>query len=213
VGTYHPLYPCLHKMGEHVMLALKIISYTFAYVLLIGFFLFERFVRKGKETKNMSRTEFDKGSTTLISIAMGTAFIIVPFSPLLNYFNVADVVNIWSSVAGILIGVSGFAIRYLAFSTLGKFFTRTLRKTENHTLVTNGIYKHIRHPGYLSDILIFVGMSLTMGNLISIIAVPIMFFPAYIYRIYTEEKMLIDIFGNSYMEYQKTSMRLIPFIY
>ena len=170
-------------------------------------------MRKGKETKDMHRTEFDKGSTTFIGIAMGTAFIVVPFSPLLNYFHFADVFSIWNSIAGIFLGVLGLVIRYFALSTLGKFFTRTLRKTENHKLVTNGIYKHVRHPGYLSDILIFVGMTLAVGNLVPIVAVPLLFFPAYLYRINTEEKMLLDLFGNSYTEYRKTSKRLIPFIY
>ena len=49
--------------------------YIFAYALLAGFFLMERYVRQGKDTKNMSRTKSDKGSTTLISITIGILFI------------------------------------------------------------------------------------------------------------------------------------------
>ena len=191
----------------------RIIAYICAYAFLVIFFVFERFVRKGKETKDMNRTAYDKGSTTFISVAMGAAFILAPISPLLNYFHIADVFNIRTGAVGIVLSVAGFIVRYLAFSTLREFFTRTLRKTENHTLVTHGIYRRVRHPGYMSDLLIFIGMALAMGNLITIIAVPVLFLPAYLYRINIEEKMLIDIFGDSYTEYQKTSKRLIPFVY
>ena len=93
------------------------------------------------------------------------------------------------------------------------FFIHAVVKAENHTLITNGIYKYIRHPGYLSDLLIFIGLALAMGNLIPIIIIPLTFAAAYTYRIRTEEKMLIEIFGSQYKEYQKSSKLLIPFIF
>jgi len=190
-----------------------IIVYICVYAVFVGFFLIEHFIRKGKDTKNMNRTEFDKGSTTFISVAMGTAFVIIPLAPIPNYFKVGNVFSVGLGVVGLLLGVLGLIIRYSAFTTLGRFFTRTLREAEDHKLVTNGIYKHIRHPGYLSDMLIFIGVALAMGNLIPLVAVPIMFIPAYLYRIHTEEKMLIGIFGENYVSYRQTSKRLIPFIY
>jgi len=173
----------------------------------------ERFVRHGKDTKNMSRTKSDKGSTTLISIAMGILFIIIPLSPLLNYINFGLINNEIIGIAGILIGLWGLFVRYLAFKTLGRFFTRTLREVDEHKLVTDGIYHYIRHPGYLSDILIFTGAGLAMGNLIPIIGVSVLFLIAYPYRIHVEEKMLTEMFGEEYIAYKKASRRLIPYIY
>ena len=184
--------------------------YICSYMILAGFFLLEHFVRKGKDTKNMSRTKFDRGSTFYISVVMGIAFILVPVSPLLNYLNLGMCFRLWLSICGVILGFIGLLIRYLAFSMLGRFFTRTLRETEEHTLVDTGLYRYIRHPGYLSDLLIFIGASFGMGNLIAMISVPVLFIPAYIYRIHTEEKMLIDIFGEKYISYQKRTGRLLP---
>jgi protein-S-isoprenylcysteine O-methyltransferase Ste14 len=181
-------------------------------MLLAGFFGIERFVRRGKDTKNMNRTDHDKGTTTVISIVMGMAFILLPVSPFLNWLGIGAVLILWIAVFGVSIGIVGLAIRYAAFTTLGRFFSRTLREAENHTLITNGIYKYVRHPGYLSDLLIFIGVALAMNNIITMIIIPITFTPAYAYRIHIEEKMLIKIFGKQYCEYQKTSKRLIPFI-
>lgn len=189
-----------------------LIIYVLAYALLAGFFVIERFVRRGKDTKNMNRTNNDKGTTTFVSIVMGMAFILLPISPLLNWSGIGAVCVLWIGVLGLLLGMAGLVIRYFAFTTLGRFFSRTLREAENHTLVTSGIYKYIRHPGYLSDFLIFIGIALAMNNLISTIVVPATFVPAYVYRIHIEEKMLIGIFGKQYVEYQKSSKRLIPFI-
>ncbi|MCL2772957.1 MAG: isoprenylcysteine carboxylmethyltransferase family protein [Oscillospiraceae bacterium] len=190
-----------------------IIFYILGYAIIAGFFIIERYVRKGKDTKNMSRTESDKGSTTLISIVMGIAFILIFISPVLDYFKIGGIYIVWVRCFGVLLGAGGLVIRYAAFSTLGRFFTRILREAENHELVTNGIYKYIRHPGYLSDIMIFIGASMAMGNLICIIVILISFVIAYTYRIKAEEKMLIGIFGEKYVQYQKTSKKLIPFIY
>ena len=186
--------------------------YVLAYALLVGFFAIERFARHGKDTKNMSRTDRDKGTTTVISIVMGMAFILLPVSPLLNWLGIGAIHVLWIGVLGLLLGMIGLVIRYVAFTTLGRFFSRTLREAENHALITSGIYKYIRHPGYLSDFLIFIGVALAMNNLISMIMIPVTFAPAYAYRIHVEEKMLIEIFGKKYSEYQKISKRLIPHI-
>jgi len=110
-------------------------------------------------------------------------------------------------------GVIGLVIRYHSFTTLGRFFTRTLRETDSHTLVTTGIYAHIRHPGYLSDILIFWGASLAMNNAVTIIVVVVLFIPVYVYRIHTEEQMLTQIFGQQYRDYQSSTKRLIPYVW
>ena len=190
-----------------------IVMYIFAYTLLAGFFLMERFVRHGKDTKNMNRTPSDKGSTTLISIAMGILFIIIPLSPLFNYLHFGAISNFIVGIVGVFLGFLGLIVRYFAFTTLGRFFTRTLRKTDGHMLVTTGIYHYIRHPGYLSDILIFAGASLAMGNLIPIVCTSVLFLIAYSYRIHVEEKMLIELFGEEYITYKKVSKRLIPYVF
>jgi len=190
------------------MLVINILGY----VLLAGFFLIERFVRRGKDTKNMRRTVYDKGSTVFISIVMGIAFILLPLSPLLNWLGYGAINMLGIGMLGLLLGVGGLVIRYFAFTTLGRFFSRTLREADQQTLVTRGIYRKIRHPGYLSDLLIFIGAALAMNNLLPLVLIPITFVPAYAYRIHVEERMLLEIFGAQYSEYQKVSKRLIPFI-
>jgi len=185
--------------------------YIIGYLLLMGFFFVEKFFRKG--SKDMSKTEFDKNSTKWISIVMGISFILLFLSPLLNYFLIGKFSSVGIEIIGIGFGIMGMVIRCVAFYTLGQFFTRTLQKTENHTLITNGIYNYIRHPGYLSDILIFLGVATVLSNWIPVLFVILTYPVVYAYRIKTEEKMLIGIFKEEYSLYQKRTRKIIPFIF
>ena len=179
------------------------------YALLIGFFVLERFTRTDG-TKDMARQGTDRGSTTFVSVAMGVAFVLIPVSPLLNWWG-PGYLNWWPlGIVGVVLGTGGLVIRYQAFTTLGRYFTRTLQQVDGHELVTTGIYRRVRHPGYLSDILIFFGAALAMNNLVTIAIVVVLFVPAYLYRIRIEEQMLTAAFGERYRAYQASSGRLIP---
>jgi len=187
--------------------------YIISYGLFIIFFIIEFFTRQGKNSKDMDRTKYDKSSTSILSATMAVTIILFLLTPLLNYYAIGNFYNTWVIIIGAILGAVGLITRYISYYTLGAFYTRTLKKTENHKLVTNGIYKYIRHAGYLSNILIFIGISMTLCNFITLGFVIIIYPIVYIYRISVEEKMLIDIFGNDYIAYQKKSKKLIPFIY
>ena len=131
----------------------------------------------------------------------------------LNNFNIGNLnKNIFGWI-GILISILGFVIRLIALLYLGKFYTRTVRIIDNHKVISNGIYRHIRHPGYLGVILTFVGAAITIFNIYSMIYIIIIMPISYVYRINVEEQMLRDHFGKEYLRYMSKSWRLLPFIY
>ncbi|MEY9972078.1 protein-S-isoprenylcysteine O-methyltransferase Ste14 [Lysinibacillus sp. RC46] len=82
-----------------------------------------------------------------------------------------------------------------------------------HKLIQNGLYKYIRHPGYLGSFLTFLGFAISSSSFISIIINIILFFLAYSYRIKIEEKILFTLFGEQYKQYQSNTWRIIPFLY
>jgi protein-S-isoprenylcysteine O-methyltransferase Ste14 len=80
-------------------------------------------------------------------------------------------------------------------------------------LVTDGIFKYIRHPHYTSLIIIGFGLALFFYSMfaftIAIISIPIM-----IWSIFDEEKHLIQQYGKEYKEFMKnTPWRMIPKIF
>jgi len=86
-------------------------------------------------------------------------------------------------------------------------------KTFKGQLVTNGIFRHIRHPHYTSLIIIGFGLAFFFYSLaallIAFIAIPIM-----IWSILDEEKLLIKQYGEKYKNYmKKVPWRIIPKIF
>jgi protein-S-isoprenylcysteine O-methyltransferase Ste14 len=62
---------------------------------------------------------------------------------------------------------SSIIINQAAVGTLGKLFDRLTIKPE-HQLVTSGIYSLVRHPIYLSYILLFSGFCLLLPSIIAL---------------------------------------------
>ncbi len=188
--------------------------YLLTYIIIISFFIIERFIRKGKDAKTLNKSSYDKYSTLILAFSITFSFIILIITPILNYYNIFYInLNYRFIIFGYLLILIGLIIRILAAKTLGKFYMRTLRKTDNHEIISKGIYNFIRHPGYLEIILLYLGASITIDNYISFIVINILIFSTYLYRMNVEEKMQIDIFGEKYKAYIKKTKRLIPFIY
>ena len=120
--------------------------------------------------------------------------------------------DIFFTIGAILI-VVGLIIRIISILTLKQHFTYTVTKIENHELIETGIYKSIRHPGYLGQIIIFIGISTSLSNWLSIVFMIVPVLIGYIYRIKTEERFMTEQMGQKYIDYQKRTKRLIPMIF
>lgn len=83
---------------------------------------------------------------------------------------------------------------------------------DTSSLITTGFYKYIRHPLYLSLILLGFGVLAKNPGLIQWIFALINFI-ALILTAKVEEKEMILKFGNDYKEYMKKSKMFIPFIF
>jgi protein-S-isoprenylcysteine O-methyltransferase Ste14 len=114
---------------------------------------------------------------------------------------------------GVILVFIGLIIRVKSILTLKKQFTYTVTKVEDHELIEKGLYKIIRHPGYLGQLIIFTGIAASLSNWLSIILMFVPVFIGYSYRIRVEEKFMIEQMGQKYIEYQKRTRKLIPGIF
>lgn len=79
-------------------------------------------------------------------------------------------------------------------------------------LVTSGIYRYIRNPMYLGHIIFLIGLSLTLQSALAALitlGTAIWFH----YRVRGDESRLIDIFGDTYLQYMTQSKRWIPYVF
>jgi protein-S-isoprenylcysteine O-methyltransferase Ste14 len=109
--------------------------------------------------------------------------------------------------------IGGLTLRYLAAKTLGEFYTRTLLVTPEQQVIEQGLYRVVRHPGYLGILIASVGAGLATANWIVIVTIMVTKFIGLGYRIYSEEEMLKAEFGDKYRAYMENTWRLIPFIF
>ena len=115
----------------------------------------------------------------------------------------------WIQWSGIAIALVPIFFLIWVHRHLDRQWSIALELREDHQLITSGPYRYVRHPMYLG---IFV---YTMGlMMVSLDVLVVLFFAFTIWvnyrRIPREEQMLIQEFGDEYIEYIKRSGRLLP---
>jgi protein-S-isoprenylcysteine O-methyltransferase Ste14 len=112
----------------------------------------------------------------------------------------------WTGVGFALI--AGLLLVWM-FRTLGRNLTDTVVTRKQHTLVTTGPYRWVRHPLYSSAALMILGNSLAAANWFFFVAGCLMFLLLVI-RTRKEEENLIVRFGDDYRNYMQRTGRFVP---
>jgi protein-S-isoprenylcysteine O-methyltransferase Ste14 len=116
---------------------------------------------------------------------------------------------VWLRWAGIALNAVWGMLLVWTFHTLGPNLTDTVVTRKNHTLVTTGPYRFVRHPFYLAFAVAVVGGSLVTANWFLFLAglLPFGFLLA---RTPIEEENLVERFGAPYRDYMRTTGRFLP---
>jgi protein-S-isoprenylcysteine O-methyltransferase Ste14 len=184
-----------------------------AYLLVALFSVFEGRLRKGKAAQSLEPGASDQQSTRRLGAAYGVAVLCLLAAPLLNLLSPGHILYVPSGWIGLAISLGGIGLRIWATVILGEFYTRTLLVQENQSVVQRGPYRFIRHPGYLGVILMWTGAGLATNNWIVTLVILLTLCMAYLYRIQTEEAMLLERLGKPYAEYMTHTWRLLPLVY
>lgn len=93
---------------------------------------------------------------------------------------------------------------------LGLNWSVTLEIGEQHGLVTQGVYRHIRHPMYAAVWLWTLAQALLVANWIVAPAGLLTFALMYWLRVPREEAMMRQRFGREYEDYMQRTGSLLP---
>ena len=115
----------------------------------------------------------------------------------------------------VYIGTIIFLLAYVLYAEVlreNMYLSRIIEVQENQKVIDTGLYGIVRHPMYLSTILLFLSIPLVLGSLFSFLI--FMIYPFIIAkRIKNEEKVLEEGL-KGYLEYkEKVRYRVIPFIW
>ncbi|XP_041013102.1 protein-S-isoprenylcysteine O-methyltransferase A [Juglans microcarpa x Juglans regia] len=160
-----------------------------------------------------------RSNITLKSLLISKAYLLAMSVSLLEYL--IEIVlfpglkeHWWLSNLGLGIVIIGEVIRKAAIITAGQAFTHLIKvyHEEHHKLITHGIYRFIRHPGYCGFFIWSVGTQIMLCNPISTIAFAIVVWRFFAQRIPYEEYFLRQFFGSQYVEYSQGVPSGVPFV-
>lgn len=120
----------------------------------------------------------------------------------------------WSSIPLILeiMGFIGFVISmYMIFLVMkvNSFLLKTVEIQKNHTVVSTGPYRYVRHPMYIAAIIMCFSLALALGSVYSLIPAAIASLMLIIRTQFEDNMLQRELKGyNAYT--QKTKYKLIP---
>ena len=105
---------------------------------------------------------------------------------------------------GFIVSLSGVASFRVAKTTVNP-----LSPSESTSLVTTGVYKFSRNPMYVAMASILVGIVFFFGNIASFLSVVLFCWIITQFQIKPEEKVLTEMFGQSFLDYSQRTRRWI----
>ena len=109
-------------------------------------------------------------------------------------------------IIGIILALLSALIGILAFKEIG-IIPSVKQKSK---VISSGIYSIVRHPIYIGNILMPLGLALAFRAVYALLYVPVIII-LFAVTIFIEEKTLTEEYGEEYIEYKrKVKWRLIP---
>jgi protein-S-isoprenylcysteine O-methyltransferase Ste14 len=166
-------------------------------------------------TAKYRRTSVEEDrSTTLDKILLalnGVGMLIPIFYVFSDWLDFADYsLPAWMSWIGAVLFVGAAALLWATHHAMGRNWTPTLGLREDHKLITDGVFRYIRHPMYAAHLLWALAQPLILANWIAGFSFLIPQLLQHWLRMKPEEEMMIDTFGEEYRTYMKKTGRYFP---
>jgi protein-S-isoprenylcysteine O-methyltransferase Ste14 len=117
----------------------------------------------------------------------------------------------WLTIVSLVLLITGYA-GFIVVMLQNRYASRVIEIQENQKVIDTGLYSIVRHPMYLSAIVLYMSSPLVLGSFYGLI--PMAFLPFLLaFRTLNEEEMLKkDLSG--YVEYmEKVRYRMIPLVW
>ena len=170
------------------------------------------FVTKRNSKNNNYKRAKNKTTERIKVFIAGIGMIFVPlisiFTSYLNYFKIR--VPSFLIVITILLLILNIYYFYLIHKQLGDNWSPVLEIKVKQKLIKTGVYKYVRHPMYTQSWIWTLLQGIILTNYFVEICGIICWGYLYFTRVGSEEQMMIEEFGEEYIEYMKHTGRLIP---
>ena len=111
---------------------------------------------------------------------------------------------------GAVLMIAALWLFWRSHADLGVNWSQSLEIRKGHQLVTQGVYRSIRHPMYASIWVWCLAQGLLLENWLAGWYAFVAFALMYFVRTPREERMMCESFGNEYRDYMQHTGRLFP---
>jgi len=149
----------------------------------------------------------------MLLVALGAAgiFILPLLCAVTDRLDFADYpLPAWAGWCGAGVFAAALWLLWRSHVDLGRNWSPIPQVRKDHSLVTQGVYRRIRHPMYAAHWLWALAQALLLDNWLAGPAMLVTFAPLYLVRVPREERMMLDHFGEEYRAYMSRTGRIIP---
>jgi protein-S-isoprenylcysteine O-methyltransferase Ste14 len=137
--------------------------------------------------------------------------LVLPFIYLSSFESLSDNIVLSYNYIAVILSMIGFLIRFYTIGTTPKNTSgRNTNKQIAETLNTTGIYSLVRHPLYLANYLIWLGISFYSYNLYFVIFMSLLFWLYYERIMFAEEAFLKKKFNNEFLIWSNNVSAFFP---
>ena len=183
-------------------------------VFLVGFIVYVTirgvFERRARINEKMVRRLDAVEKILLFFVGIGSLLlpVLYLFTPLLAFADYR--LPVFAPWLGTALMIAALWLFYRSHADLGKNWSVTLELHKGHQLIRRGIYRSIRHPMYLSILLWGLSQGLLLRNWLAGWSALTTFSVLYVVRTPREERMMIEFFGEEYLNYMRQTGRIFP---
>ena len=178
--------------------------------LIVGSFIRAWYLRRYKQDRKAIFRE-EGFVVGLLASLWGLAILLPLLHMFTRWLSFADFdLPAWAGWIGVATFTVALWLLWRSHSDLGRNWRVTTELREGHTLVTSGVFRHIRHPMYSAHWLWGIAQALLIHNWIAGLASLVILLPLYLLRVKREEQMMLKQFGEEYRSYISRTGKVIP---
>jgi protein-S-isoprenylcysteine O-methyltransferase Ste14 len=179
----------------------------------LGFTLIRMYYHR-KAQLAAGRIEYkERGLQVAWRLIVGIPFLLIVFAYMFRPSILAWAtlpLPLWSQWLGVIFGLTSLPLIWWVQYALDINFSTVLHLRENHTLVTNGPYRWVRHPMYTVLYLHLTALLLLTSNWliggVALLSLTIIV----VTRLHNEEATMLQRFGDQYRHYMTQTGRFLP---
>ncbi len=167
--------------------------------------------QKSRKTAARSEQHVSTTENVLLFLLLLGMFIMPLIYSVMDWLAFADyTLPDWLGWLGVVLLVAALFLFARAHTDLKANWSPSLEIYAGHTLITDGIYRYIRHPMYASQWVWVIAQSLLLHNWLAGPLDLLIFIPFYLLRVRAEEKMMLATFGEQYRAYMARTGGVMP---